>query len=383
MARGTVLYRIVVADEVGGRRNAAPWTSTPSAAAQGVSRIQSSSAAVSMSASVVWLVRRDLRRDLVLHRRRKPPVLESFLHAGQADFRNCARAGPGAPRLQLGILEVLSWAEGVDPVRLRSLVRCEALGYDSLWLVGPLEAAPTRPGPPPSALSLALAHLAAETSRMRLGALVHLDADTHPLRMAEEVAVLDQLSGGRLDWAVAPADRSESGRARFEEQIAVLRHALAGEPFTWEGSHYRVPRLALAPATVQCPPPLWRLAEDRSESAAAAGDCVLRPPFGAPRPGAVPVLPAVLDADAARARERALPALERALADRGRERREVAGMAEQMALVGDPARCREQLCERQRRDDTRAVVAWPSFGGLPDEVAQRTRELLVEVVKGL
>src|SRR5207244_10185741 len=102
-----------------------------------------------------------------------------------------------------------------------------------------------------------LGALAARTTRVRLGTAVLLAPLHHPLRLAEDLAVIDQLSAGRLDVGVAPGykpgefatlgvPKSERG-ARTDETIEILKLAWRGEPFSYAGRHYRFGDVVVLP----------------------------------------------------------------------------------------------------------------------------------------
>lgn len=147
---------------------------------------------------------------------------------------------------------------------LDQIVVAEELGYDSVWTS---EHHFTEDGYLPSSL-LFLAAAAARTSRVRLGTLILLLPLHHPLRVAEDAAVLDLISGGRLDLGVAAGYRVEEFEvfgvphaergSRVEEGIEVLRGAWAEGPFTYEGKHFRYRDVNVTPKPLQQPhPPLW------------------------------------------------------------------------------------------------------------------------------
>jgi probable F420-dependent oxidoreductase len=106
----------------------------------------------------------------------------------------------------------------------------------------------------------ALATAAASTTVLRLGTMV-LDCDLrHPAVLARELASLDQLSGGRVEVGLGAgwrrADYDESGIPmdppavrvdRLIEHVAVLRGLFTGEPFAFDGEHYRIRGLAGTP----------------------------------------------------------------------------------------------------------------------------------------
>lgn len=142
--------------------------------------------------------------------------------------------------------------------------RAEALGLHSIWLPEHHFA----PGAIPAPLLL-LAAAAARTRRLRLGTTSFLLPLRHPLHVAEEVAVLDRLSHGRVilgvgrgfrratfdAFEVPPAEK----RDRFEAALAVMREAWQGRPVAWEGAGDEPGRpVTLVPRPLQQPhPPLW------------------------------------------------------------------------------------------------------------------------------
>jgi alkanesulfonate monooxygenase SsuD/methylene tetrahydromethanopterin reductase-like flavin-dependent oxidoreductase (luciferase family) len=143
--------------------------------------------------------------------------------------------------------------------------RAEALGLHSLWLP---EHHFGGSGAIPSPLLL-LAAVAARTQRLRLGTTSFLLPLRHPIHVAEEVAVLDRLSGGRVILGLGRGFRRSTFEAfgvsvkdkrdRFEAVLEAMRDAWEGKPVAWEGDgeEARTP-VQLAPRPVQKPhPPLW------------------------------------------------------------------------------------------------------------------------------
>lgn len=139
--------------------------------------------------------------------------------------------------------------------------RAEQLGLHSFWLPeSHFTGATSNPAP-----LLLLAAVAARTTRLRVATTSFLLPVRNALQAAEEVAVLDCLSGGRLILGVGrgfrPAlfdafevPRSEK-RDRFETALAAMRDAWAGKPVTQgEGGE----PVVLSPLPVQRPhPPIW------------------------------------------------------------------------------------------------------------------------------
>jgi probable F420-dependent oxidoreductase len=109
--------------------------------------------------------------------------------------------------------------------------------------------------------------IAARTSRLHINTGVMLLALWHPLRVAEDVAVLDVLSNGRVGLGVGlglverefhqfGVDR-RSAVSRFEEEIALLRLAWTEERFSFQGRHFQLHDLGVTPKPIQQPPPIW------------------------------------------------------------------------------------------------------------------------------
>jgi len=113
-----------------------------------------------------------------------------------------------------------------------------------------------------------LAAVACRTTRLRFGPLVYLLPMYHPVRLAEEICMLDHLSGGRIDvgvgrgisphevafYGVAPDDRQEI----FEESLDLLMKSLTQRRLSHDGKWYRIPDTPIELAPLQAPyPPLW------------------------------------------------------------------------------------------------------------------------------
>jgi alkanesulfonate monooxygenase SsuD/methylene tetrahydromethanopterin reductase-like flavin-dependent oxidoreductase (luciferase family) len=173
------------------------------------------------------------------------------------------------------------WSErAVYDSGLEQMLAAEALGYSSVWIAEHhFNDYGLCPAPPVLA-----AFLAARTRTLRLGMGVSLLPLHHPVDLAEQLAVLDVVSGGRLDVGIGRggtlqdydtfrSDRSDS-RARVEEGIALIRKSWSGEPFDFAGRFHSAERLHVRPRPVQRPhPPLFIAAnsEDSVHSAARLG----------------------------------------------------------------------------------------------------------------
>jgi probable F420-dependent oxidoreductase len=118
------------------------------------------------------------------------------------------------------------------------------------------------------ALFVLLAAMAAQTERIRLSTGMLILTLHNPLRVAEEAAVLDIISGGRLTLGVAAGYREVEFEAmqvdyhtrgrRFVESLELMRLAWTGEPFTFSGEIFQFPELVVRPVPIQRPAiPLW------------------------------------------------------------------------------------------------------------------------------
>jgi alkanesulfonate monooxygenase SsuD/methylene tetrahydromethanopterin reductase-like flavin-dependent oxidoreductase (luciferase family) len=113
-----------------------------------------------------------------------------------------------------------------------------------------------------------LAALAQRTEKLRFGPLVYLLPFYHPLRLIEEVCMLDQLSGGRFELGIGRGvspfetanyalDFAQTG-AMYHEAFQVLLKGLTEDELTFDGKFYRFDKVPMVLKPVQRPhPPLW------------------------------------------------------------------------------------------------------------------------------
>jgi alkanesulfonate monooxygenase SsuD/methylene tetrahydromethanopterin reductase-like flavin-dependent oxidoreductase (luciferase family) len=174
-----------------------------------------------------------------------------------------------------------AWSEqAVYDSDVRQMLAAESLGYHSVWIAEHhFNDYGLCPAPPVLA-----AYLAARTTRLRLGMGVSLLPLHHPVDLAEELAVLDVVSGGRLeigigrggtlqDYQTFQSERADA-RARVEEGIALMQQAWRGAPFDFAGRFHSAERLHVRPRPAQRPhPPVYIAAnsEDSVRSAARLG----------------------------------------------------------------------------------------------------------------
>lgn len=157
----------------------------------------------------------------------------------------------------------IAWHEPYQDM-LSCLPRAEELGYVSAFQASHHV---QKDGFCPSPL-VAMAGAAAVTKTMRIGTSVLLVALYAPLKLAEDVAVLDNLSRGRFVFGIAPGyvtkefaahgvPRDERG-PRFEEAIDLMVKAWTSDTFSFDGRFFKIPEAQLTPKPVQRPhPPIW------------------------------------------------------------------------------------------------------------------------------
>ena len=115
---------------------------------------------------------------------------------------------------------------------------------------------------------LFMAAVAQRTKRLRFGPLVYLLPLYHPLRLIEEICMLDQMSGGRLELGVgrgvSPIEVGffgvdpAKGSRQFPEALRVIKQGLTSDVLTFEGEFYSFKDVPMVLKPVQKPhPPLW------------------------------------------------------------------------------------------------------------------------------
>ncbi|MGD0949910.1 MAG: LLM class flavin-dependent oxidoreductase [Candidatus Binatia bacterium] len=167
------------------------------------------------------------------------------------DFRNPPGSG-------------LSFGEFYSEI-FRQIEHAEQSGFDSVWLSehhftddGYL--APIMP---------ALAAVASRTRRVSIGTFVLLAPFYHPLRLAEDAAFIDVISGGRLRLGIGLGYRTEEFEVlgvprsqrlgRTLEAIEIMRRAWTSERFSFEGKYFQFRNVRIVPRPISQPHPelLW------------------------------------------------------------------------------------------------------------------------------
>lgn len=172
---------------------------------------------------------------------------------GTVDMPDAGVGGPPAHKRNYGqedyrraLADVTAYAEA-----------CDAIGYDSFWTAEHhfhnhgFEVVPN--------VLLLNAVLAQRTRRIRLGALIHVLTTWHPIRFAEDYAMADVLSGGRMLCGLGRGtEERESNvfgvnvgynnnaddlhnREVFEEQVEIFKAATSNERFAYRGKFYTIP----------------------------------------------------------------------------------------------------------------------------------------------
>ena len=165
----------------------------------------------------------------------------------------------------------------------------ETLGFRSVWLA---EHHFSTYGYLSRPIQLAT-YIAAKTTRLRVGTAVIVVPLHHPLVVAEEIATLDLVSGGRLDVGLGRGYQHyeferfglqlDAGRQRWDESIDIIVKSFEGKPFSYNGKHFTIPETSLFPQPVQKPhPPVWIVAQSpyAVEAALRRGFNVLTGGFG-------------------------------------------------------------------------------------------------------
>ena len=146
---------------------------------------------------------------------------------------------------------------------LEEVVRGEELGFDSVWMEEHHSVVDHYwPSPLP-----VLAGFATRTSRVTLGTDILVAAFYHPVRLAEDIALLDVMSGGRVVLGAAIGYKPdeftlygvelEKRGARFEEQLAIVKGLWTQDTFSFRGKYYQVEG-KLEPKPIAKPhPPIW------------------------------------------------------------------------------------------------------------------------------
>jgi alkanesulfonate monooxygenase SsuD/methylene tetrahydromethanopterin reductase-like flavin-dependent oxidoreductase (luciferase family) len=166
------------------------------------------------------------------------------------DFRNPTVWKRPYTQIYAEIFEQIRWAD--------------QHGFDNVWLS---EHHLVEDGYAPSVLPIAAA-IAAQTKTIRIGSAIMILPLHNPIRVAEDAATVDVISGGRFELGVSVGykveenlsfgiPKTERGR-RTNEGLEIIRRLLEGETVNFKGKYYEVSQAQLAPLPVQQPRlPIW------------------------------------------------------------------------------------------------------------------------------
>jgi alkanesulfonate monooxygenase SsuD/methylene tetrahydromethanopterin reductase-like flavin-dependent oxidoreductase (luciferase family) len=200
----------------------------------------------------------------------------STLYVGHIELEACGLSGTPADDRRYPnerLIEVFDTAVALARA-------ADALGYETLWLAEHhfqhegYECIPSIP-----MLAVDLAH---RTRRVKIGCAFNVLPAWHPLRLAEDYATADILTGGRVVFGVGrgyhtrevesfgnPMLDAEANRELFEEQVEIIVKAFREESFSHQGKHYTIPpevpyrgyslkEITLVPRPLRRPVEIWQ-----------------------------------------------------------------------------------------------------------------------------
>jgi len=195
--------------------------------------------------------------------------------------------------MKVGILQFFGWRDRSIPLNsvyetaLERFAIMDQAGYDAVWLAehhfSSFSVCPS--------VHMMGTMAAARTRRLRIGTAVSLAPFYNPLRLAEEVALLDVLSGGRVNWGAGRGfERSEfaafgiageESAPRFHETVDIVLKAWTNQRLSYEGRFYQYEDVEVLPKPLQAPhPPVWMAASSvpAIDWAASRGFSILMDP---------------------------------------------------------------------------------------------------------
>ena len=171
--------------------------------------------------------------------------------------------------MKFGVLQFFSWPGRRVPLQTvykRAIDRVKIMdqgGYDAVWLA---EHHFSTYSVCPSVHLMGM-HLADLTKNIRIGTAVSLAAFYHPLRLAEELALLDNLSGGRLNVGFGRGfDQTEmkafgvttdTSYEQFRENVEIVLRAWQQDQLTFKGKNHSFKEIEVLPKPLQSPLPTW------------------------------------------------------------------------------------------------------------------------------
>src|SRR5262245_11259072 len=161
---------------------------------------------------------------------------------------------------------------------IEQAVHAEALGFEAIWPVEQHFNPELSISPAPL---LTLSAIAERTRTLRLGIAIVLLPLSHPIRVAEEIATLDVISNGRVEFGIGrgsiPTHFSGFGlnqaesRERMLESLEMILQAWTTDRLSFQGKFYNVNNLSVVPKPVQRPYPPVRIAANSADTFELAG----------------------------------------------------------------------------------------------------------------
>jgi len=335
--------------------------------------------------------------------------------------------------MEIGLFTEFQSPPGMDEAQafdeaLAQVSAAEALGFDSVCLAEIHFQKGRSVLSSPLVIATAIA---ARTQRLRIGIAVQILPLAHPLHLAEDVATVDHLSKGRLDFGVGRSGLPEhyegfnvphtESRERFNETLEILVKAWTEERFTYEGKYFQYRNVCVTPKPFQKPHPPLRVAATTQETYAIVGRMGM-PIFiavrttsisdlkrfiggyhagwreaGHPGRGAVSlIVPVYLNEDGARARAEAeastmhfFRSIAEALGRGGTRREEAARLGrmsydeilEELVVYGSPDTVTTRLLELREALGYSSLSVWMNVGGrIPHERVLGSMRLFAERV---
>ena len=334
--------------------------------------------------------------------------------------------------MEIGLFTEFQCPPGMDEAQafdesLAQMTAAEELGFDAVWLAEIHFQKGRSVLSSPLVIATAIA---ARTRRVRIGIAVQVLPLAHPLHLAEDVATVDHLSKGRLDFGVGRSGLPEhyegfniphaESRERFNETLEILVKAWTEERFTHEGKYFQFHNVCVTPKPYQKPHPPLSVAATTQETYSIVGRMGM-PIFIAVRttsisdlkrfiggyhegwreaghPGRGPValiVPVYLTEDGRRAREEAEASTMhffRSIAEalsrgpRGEEAARLGRMTydeilEELVVYGSPDAVTKRLLELREALGYSSLSVWMNVGGrIPHERVLGSMRLFAERV---
>lgn len=309
------------------------------------------------------------------------------------------------------------FAETIEQVRLARALGFDLIVFGQHFLVTDFQM--LQP-------AIAAARLAAEAGPMRIGVTIYLLSLLNPVAVAEEVATLDVITGGRFIFGIGLGYREVEDQAfglgkgervdRLLSHLNVIQRLWAGEAVTFESPYCRLVNARTALRPVQRPrPPIWVAANNDGavERAAQIGDAWIINPHatlqtiarqlglyraalsraGKPFPAELPIMREIYVAESrAEAMRIARPYLEkkyeayvrwgqhRALPEDDDMTQAFDDLVRDRFILGDPAECAEGIQRCQGTAGATTIIFRVHWPGIPHEAVTRAMRLLAEKV---